>query len=268
MSLRFSRLYSYLAFRRGTPTKLGVQLDDSVQWTPGPPTVRRDIALGLWNFDITEVPIPYTSLSLDAYFRYYTQQADLFVHDTGNHVDIRTHQHVVDICEILKDDLDRDQSQEKTWQRSLTMRTNKEANATDASLDLVIRLALMIEVGNIPNGFSGSTPLLWKQGKLSQLLSEHFNPKTIPIDEGLRLGKVFTARNIQRIAGIKVVWTDNLVDHLKLFDADDDDLGVMIFPHASFLVVLLEKYLTTPLHRGMSEHMNLVEQKATRYWTP
>jgi len=46
------------------------------------------------------------------------------------------------------------------------------------------------------------------------------------------MNKIFTARNIDRIGGIRIRWTNNLADHLRL---SDDDGAVFIFHHASFL---------------------------------
>lgn len=42
---------------------------------------------------------------------------------------------------------------------------------------------------------------------------------------------MFTARNLERVAGIRVIWTSNLADHLHL---EDDDTSVRIFYHVSF----------------------------------
>jgi len=48
----------------------------------------------------------------------------------------------------------------------------------------------------------------------------------------VKLDRPFTARNLERIAGLKIVWTDNLPDHLRLMR---DDTEVAIYHHASFL---------------------------------
>jgi hypothetical protein len=48
----------------------------------------------------------------------------------------------------------------------------------------------------------------------------------------VKLDRLFIARNLERIAGLKIVWTDNLSDHLRLMR---DDTEVTIYPHASFL---------------------------------
>lgn len=241
-STNTSLFSSYLGFKRVTFTKLSFQLKDPIQWMPNSTEFRRDIALRLWDFDIDETPLPYGLLNLDAYFRYQTQQADLFMHDTGQHVLVRTHQHVIEISQILKDDLDRTQAQQRMRLQNFQNKGQDQDKACNASLDLVIRLLLMVEIGNIPNGFSGNTPLVWNQGTLSQFLSTHFTPKTTSSQERVRLGRVFTARNIERMAGIKIRWTNNLVDHLRLFDDEEDEMGVNIFHHASFLIMQQKRY--------------------------
>jgi hypothetical protein len=96
---------------------------------------------------------------------------------------------------------------------------------------------LMVEIGGVPNGFSGNTPLLWEEEKLSHVLAKHFALPSTRSQEQVRLGKVFTARNIERIAGIKIRRTGNLADHLRLFDSDNNEIVVNIFHHASFLVM-------------------------------
>jgi hypothetical protein len=118
----------------------------------------------------------------------------------------------------------------------------------NASINLAIRLLLMIEVGNIPNGFSGYRSLQWNQGTLRQFLAVIFAPRAAPLQERVRLEKFFTARNIERIAGIRLRWTNNLADHLRLFDSDDDELVVNIFHHTSFLVMQQQKWVTTYGH--------------------
>jgi len=229
---------NYHGFQSTALAKYSVDFEDPIQWPPGSPQFRRDIALRLWGFDISQTLLPFTSIDLEAYVRYQTQQADLFMHDTGQHVLIRTHQHVSDITEILRENLDRSQAQEKVRLKNYQNKSHDQDNkALNASLNLAVRLMLMVEIGGVPNGFSGNAPLLWEEGKLSHVLAKHFAPPLTRSQEHVRLGKVFTARNIERIAGIKIRWTGNLADHLRLFDSDDDEMVVNIFHHASFLVM-------------------------------
>jgi hypothetical protein len=111
--------FYYRGFQNTALAKYSVDFEDSIQWPPGSPQFRRDIALRLWEFDISQTLLPFTSIDLEAYIRYQTQQADLFMHDSSQYVLIRTHQHISDITEILKENLDRSQAQEKMCSRPL-----------------------------------------------------------------------------------------------------------------------------------------------------
>ncbi|KAL8877912.1 MAG: hypothetical protein Q9198_004171 [Flavoplaca austrocitrina] len=53
----------------------------------------------------------------------------------------------------------------------------------------------------------------------------------------VKLPQTFTAANLEKIAGIRIVWTNNLADHLLL---RDDDTKVMLFHHVSALY--LQRY--------------------------
>lgn len=48
----------------------------------------------------------------------------------------------------------------------------------------------------------------------------------------VKLEKLFNAYNLSRIAGIEIVWTSNLSDHLR---RQEDDTRVAVFHHAFFL---------------------------------
>jgi len=211
-------------------------LDDSIQRTPITKQLKREIALRLWNFDIDDAPLPYLSLSLEVYFRYYWQQADLFMHDAVHHVSVRTHRDILKISEILNRNLDlsRTEVREKACSQVFPNKGADQDESLNASINLTVRLLLMVSVGNIPNGFSGYRPLQWDQGTLRQFLADQLPPRSAPLQERVRLEKVFTARNIERIAGIRLRWTDNLADHLRL---EDDERVVNIFHHASFLIM-------------------------------
>lgn len=225
-----------------TSTELSSGFEDSIQWMPGSREFRREITLKLWDFDINKTPSPFTPLSLEAYFKYQNEQADLFVHDTGQHVFVRTHRHAVEISQILKDDLNYSQALEGIRLRTFQNRGLNQDKALSTSVDLVVRLLFMVEIGQIPNGFSGNSPWVWNKGTLSHFLSSHFAPPTTPSQEWVRLERVFTARNFERIAGIKIRWTNNLADHLRLWDSEDGGTVVNIFHHASFLIMLQERY--------------------------
>jgi hypothetical protein len=81
-------------------------------------------------------------------------------------------------------------------------------------------------------GFSGRSEILWKGASLQEFVAHFFGEGPVLGHEKVKLDKIFIARNLSRIAGVEILWTDNLVDHLRL---TDDDTKVHVFHHASFL---------------------------------
>ncbi|KAH7230710.1 hypothetical protein B0J15DRAFT_518151 [Fusarium solani] len=90
----------------------------------------------------------------------------------------------------------------------------------------------MTEIGQSQIGLSGQTPVRWEGNSLETTLSEHFIPQKALTVDNAKLGKLFTGRNLSRIGGIKIIWTTNLADHLRL---TDDDQAVFVFHCTSFL---------------------------------
>ncbi|KAH9225843.1 hypothetical protein K456DRAFT_1755148 [Colletotrichum gloeosporioides 23] len=92
----------------------------------------------------------------------------------------------------------------------------------------------MIEFGGHRYGISGSTRLDWlaDQSLVSSVVGFFDGQSPTLQPEGIRLGRLFTARNISVIGGIRVRWTTNLVDHLLLAD---DDRNVFVFHSLGFL---------------------------------
>jgi hypothetical protein len=93
----------------------------------------------------------------------------------------------------------------------------------------------MIDVGELKHGFvPGQKSLLWDHGTLKDVLEERFGlPTATPLRVvRVKLDRIFNARNLERIAGLQIVWTDNISDHLRLMV---DDTRIAIFHHAFFL---------------------------------
>jgi hypothetical protein len=90
----------------------------------------------------------------------------------------------------------------------------------------------MMDIGILQYGFSGRTQLIWSQGPLRGFIGSYFNTP-VTFKQDIKLEKIFNARGLCRIAGINIIWTNNLADHLLI--TDDEDKKVAIFHHASFL---------------------------------
>jgi hypothetical protein len=187
---------------------------------------------------------PHTS-----FLAYYTNQCRHALHDRGRHILVRSHQNILDITSQFRHGATRKEI-EHGQKQLFTSKSNIEGEIINNSIDLAARLYLMINIGDLRYAISSGTPLIWKDGSLSNYLSDYFKCPQILGDSNIRFEKLFNAYNMKRIAGIRVTPTNNLIDHLRM----TDETTVEIFHHASFLkhvqnqlfpVGLLEETLRT-----------------------
>jgi hypothetical protein len=169
-----------------------------------------------------------SELNLYLYFNYYTDQCGLAMHDGGRHISARTHQSIIDIVQHLKEPLTREALRQLL---PMPMPPN-EAEKRDGSIDLAASLLLMIDFGSLQYGFSGRKQLVWDRSSLKEFVHDHFSISLTLGHGRVKLEKMFNARNLGQIAGIEIVWTNNLADHLRMID---EDKKLYIFHHASFL---------------------------------
>ena len=66
---------------------------------------------------------------------------------------------------------------------------------------------------------------------LKNFVHGRFSPH-VAIQERVKLERGFNARNLERIGGLRIIWSSNIADHLRL---TVDDTRITIFHHASFL---------------------------------
>jgi hypothetical protein len=201
-------------------------------------STKESIAHDLWG------PPPDSSLffrnsdPFGAYWRYYQQECERALHDGGRHILARTHQDILDIVAALRIGQPRNQIQQ-SLRSKLKKSHENEDELIDSSIDLAARLWLMIDFGNMQYGFSGRRQLQWKSEPLKNRLHSCFSSPPSFGDKGVKLPRVFNALNLERIAGVEILPTPNLLDHLRL---TDDDTKLYIFHHASFLQCQLPKY--------------------------
>ncbi|KAI1000774.1 hypothetical protein K3495_g7422 [Podosphaera aphanis] len=109
-------------------------------------------------------------------------------------------------------------------------------------IDLTVRLVLMVPIWSFWQGVSPKElALTWVEGTVERSFERHFRPKQKLLSEkrmeyGVKqpivMDKTFTAQRLDELAGIKVMWTNNLLDHLKM---TPDNGGVFLFHHAAVL---------------------------------
>ncbi|KAI3320665.1 hypothetical protein HD806DRAFT_547200 [Xylariaceae sp. AK1471] len=205
-------------------------IDTSLLETPIEPSTQAEISCEFWGNEYRP-QLNGTDINLATFWSYYYKKSALSLHDGGRHVAVRTHRDVTDVVYLLKQGVTRRGIKQGLSSKLKTKHFNED-EVLENSIDLAASLALMCDCGTSSHGFSGSTEIQWKNNSLGEFLAEYFSEKSILAHEKVKLEKTFTARNFSRIAGLGIIWTDNLVDHLRL---TDDDTKVHVFHHASFL---------------------------------
>ena len=167
------------------------------------------------------------------YFNFYVEECCHALHDLGRYVSVRSHQ---DILRIVKD-LNQNLPRERIFTRlseELGPKDPWTEDQIDRSIDLAARLLTMTGIGadRLPFGFSGHNSLEWTGKGLKDFLASYLGAPNVLGHDGIKLGKTFTARALHQTAGIEIVGTNNLADHLRLID---DDKAVLVFHYASFL---------------------------------
>ncbi|CZT17658.1 uncharacterized protein RCC_03495 [Ramularia collo-cygni] len=104
----------------------------------------------------------------------------------------------------------------------------------DDAMDLGLRLWLMVDCSWIQ---TTGTPWIWPEGMTIQTyVAAWFDPPPAdPQDDKKRFPRKFTADNLERIAGIRVTWTDFLSEHLALNGNNEE---ISIFKHREWLQTL------------------------------
>ena len=193
----------------------------------------------LWQTNLTPVSFSQNAAFGEAYLCYYANQCGtaLARNMSAFNLLIPTHRDIVDIIDLIRDSTLRRENISHTLQVKLSNRSSQQFIDREKSvceaIDLAVRLWLLIDIGDMRHCFvPGQIPLRWESGLLKDLLHQEFNRPTILNPERVKLDPLFSARNLERLAGLKISWTSNLADHLRLMD---DDTKVALFHHASAL---------------------------------
>ncbi|KAL1622338.1 hypothetical protein SLS56_008775 [Neofusicoccum ribis] len=207
----------------------------------------------LWGTQHSPKALQTGEIDSGPYLEYYSQQCDIFCleqstyspADGASGYEITTHQDILRIVERLATQSQDRQELSHCWWTSRPQPTKLENGESwphpsqnsapnhviHNSIDWAARLLTMMEIGQPHCAFSARRPLVWSKASLRAFVANQLEPEKR--DNGyVRLPKIFTARNLELLGGIKIAWTNNLADHLSL---RDDDKTVLIFHHATFL---------------------------------
>lgn len=166
-------------------------------------------------------------------FDSYPSRCRPYLHDGGLHVSIKTYSELIELTTYILEG----SSRKNVVAKALPACQNNptiDNQAGDTAVALCVALLFMVDIGSHRFRISDSTTLFWPADQtFRQAVAQHFQSQKATLQsENARLGKLFTARNLKMIGGLKIEWTNNLVDHLRLAD---DDKTVFIFHSVSFL---------------------------------
>ncbi|KAI9765088.1 MAG: hypothetical protein M1840_007795 [Geoglossum simile] len=190
--------------------------------------LKLDIITRLWDqrLDLSQLEEAH---HFRAYFSYYQRQS----HPTASSF---THCRILEIVDLLKDSsLDR-QTIKSRFRRSHVQDSDLDNGMIDDLIDAAVRLWLMIYTTGsgsprLPS-LSGVWHFEWEDSKrLKELVEQKVFPKQ-NFDGNKRLPTRFDIFHLEKIAGIKVFWTNCLADHLSM---THNDSRVVLFHHATLL---------------------------------
>lgn len=168
------------------------------------------------------------TINYRSYFDYFQIELRYANHDLNDFQVIKNIVSQIKVDESRNDILARLQDSDLSSKEVLDI----SSTSLDTSINLAAQLLVMCNFGPILNSANSRRYLEWSQdSSLRNSLASYFDvqPK---LNDRVRLPKVFNAWSIANIGGIRIQFTDNLMDHLLLIH---DDATLLVFHHASFL---------------------------------
>jgi len=198
---------------------------------------QNEIAGGLWKRALqTPATMPSNSLDWNPYFAYYTTECNMAIqYGNGQFTSVRSHHDIVTCAAKLEDHATKADIKNGLRNSLRQSRSPQEAEAMlEGSVTLVARLISMITIGPRAYVQDDRTSIGWDDdsSSLKELLARRFLKCASTISEDIVFDEEFTANNLKRFAGLEIIWTDNLAEHLHL---SSDRRRLSIFHHATFL---------------------------------
>jgi hypothetical protein len=187
------------------------------------------------------------------------EQCNLALYDGERHISSKSHQDIIEIAAKIRSRANRKDIMLWLSSRFPLPKHENEEERINGSIDLAVRLLCMINIGELRYVFLGQERLVWWENSLEHWIKDYFNAPRVLDNEHVKFEKIFSARNLGRIAGIEIQFTNNLADHLRLMS--EDDKKVAIFHNASFLASQQKKYVFLPLKEaGLKTEYELIRR--------
>lgn len=153
----------------------------------------------------------------------------------------QTHADIIDIVHHLCNNVDSSLSELCDSLRSVHNKFSNDAVKLSNSIELAVRLWLMIDVQNVKPGAYQTLHTAWPWPDTSSLIDvvQSLRLRAPPgVVATRQFPEVFNAFDMNRMGGFEIRWTDNLSDHLCL-----DKKVIWLYYHVS---VLLRMGLSIP----------------------
>ena len=171
-----------------------------------------------------------SEIDYNAYFDYYHRQWEYFSQQGS--VCFTEFDDIRETIRQLKNGASREDVVLELDKHQKTESQTHTNEVLQTSINFAARILVMVKLGRLQHEVPQRRTLDWESGSLREFLRHRF-PSTPQIGcENVRLTKTFDAWSLENVGGIRIQFTDNLADHLRLVD---DDEVVLIFHHASFL---------------------------------
>lgn len=195
-----------------------------------PARVRHELIQRLWNESPQRT---FREPDVRPFFEYYTRECRLALLNQGSHTSVRDHHDVIELAQQIKAGKTRQEMVAHLNRKATGLLAAPVTESFHGSINLTARLVSMVDIGALELRVTERIHLDWAAGSLKDFIHAYFNEPCKLEQEAVRLEKMFTARNLTRLAGIEIVLTDNLADHLRMVGGEDKK--VAIFHHAFFL---------------------------------
>ncbi|PWY90018.1 hypothetical protein BO70DRAFT_393206 [Aspergillus heteromorphus CBS 117.55] len=209
-------------------------------------SAKRETIERLWGTQATETRFDNGQRAKDAnlyaYIQLCTEARTLAFHEGGRYISLRTCQQLLAIAQQLRDGRTRDAIKRSAPLVNLCEGGGSKSKQ-DVSINLAARLLLMCDFGRLPFSFSGRLHLSWTEGSLADCVRQHFSAPPVLVNTPIKLERMFMSWNIEQVAGMDIVWTDNVVDHLRMMGGDRK---VAVFHHVTFLQCQLNNTMLPP----------------------